>query len=60
MKIEKKVLITSPGGTAEKNSFRYTLYLPKEHAEQIGLTEKERDVEIECTGNQIIITKKER
>lgn len=54
-----KVTFNKSGGTSSRNGITTRLTLPTSWVKQLGITEEEREVEIELVDNSIIIKKKE-
>lgn len=51
----RKIEVNYPNGK-DKSTVRYKMTLPKEYADDIGISEDNRNVKVECNGKQIIIT----
>lgn len=54
-----KVLIGSPGGNASKNAKNYRVSIPPKWAQELGISEENREVELTFIGNAIVIRPKE-
>ncbi len=52
------VIIQAPGGTAAKNANTYKLSLPSSWIKEMGISEDDRQVEMQFDGTSIIINKK--
>lgn len=55
--VKRNIIIAKAGGTAGKNSVNYKISLPADMVKQIGITEEDRQVEVDFDGEKIIIKK---
>ena len=52
------VIIQAPGGTASKNSSTYKVSLPSAWMKEMGITDRDRQIELNFDGTAITISKK--
>ena len=57
MKVKRNVMFAKAGGTAGKNSKNYKLSLPADMVRELGVTEDDRSVILNCE-NEILTIKK--
>lgn len=57
MQIKRNIMIDNAGGTASKNGKTYRVSIPANMIRQIGVSEMDRAVILECENNEIKIRK---